>query len=156
MNPRSSSYSGFVLLEILPAMLLFSTCLLLGTRLFWVHLRLETAIWRQSEVESGFLHTWKIWQTGGGSAAVAIKESGEGWKIYDFPNDSWLPEEIGTGAVDNTGRQVIFRKRLIDDTLGLAYWDVDIMTGQVNGGSRWRWYRRIYEQPLILPRETDP
>ena len=137
-------------------MLLFSTCLFIGIRMFWAQLGMETVLDERSELEAAFLKTWEVWEKAGGEAALAVKEFGKDWEIYDLPDDDWLPDISGKEETDAGNREVIFRKRLLDHGGVRSFWEVEFKSGQGKGKPGWRWYRKIYSESIRSPGKEDP
>jgi len=116
---------------------------------------MESLVHDQEEMEGAFLETWRVWEEGGGEAALAVKSHPNQWEIYNLPSDTWLPGDLGIGMPGTTERQIAFRKRLQSEFWGRSFWEVEVKPGQSANGPGWKWYRRVYRQAAASPIEED-
>ena len=132
----SKGRAGFLLLEVIPAMLLLATVALLGTRLLWLSTEMG---WRTEEHNRGiacFPLVLDCWNKSASQAAVVVYSETDGLEVLEFPDSSWLPESVQPDAKTRS----LWRRREFVDETGGNWWTVEY---KVPGMEEWRWFSRV-------------
>jgi hypothetical protein len=124
---------GFVLLELLPALVLLLVAVMGSTRLVWTameHNRARAvAHWRESMLPV----VWRSWAREDSPLAV-VQKTTDGHVIRFFPNASWLPSgSTGSG----TDTRIVFRREPAQ--LGhRPAWRIKRLVDAPGGEQRWQ------------------
>ncbi len=128
--------AGFLLLEVIPAMLLLAAVSLLGARL----LRLSTEMcWRAGELDratGSFSAVLKSWDNSASRAALAVYAEPDGLEVVEFPDSSWFPDSI---QADGRSR-CLWRRAEYRDADGRGWWTIEY---RIPGMEEWRWFSRV-------------
>lgn len=135
---RDMPRRGFVLLEILPALLLVVGALLLGGRLVGVRLRAEEVRLRMALRDEAVLLAWEHWQDRGGGLLLATWRE-DGWELVEVPSENWLPDE----PVASRGHWIIRRQLLVQPD-GAEAWLLASRSASERGQNwrSWGWVTR--------------
>ena len=132
------SKSGFMLLEVLPAISLLLGIIVVGAKVLWMGHGLESGSRAQIERVRAFEAVWQIWRQSEGTVALARRSNDGEWGILDFPDTTWLP----TGQRSDSLESYVWRRRQFQDQRGFYFWDVEIGSADIDS---WSWWTRIYE-----------
>ena len=110
---------GFLLMEVLPALMLLSVVLAAGLRLQVAAFRVASLAARRQSAEQAFQWTLALWAGTSGRAVELDSGSSAGWQTREFPGPEWLPAGApGPG-------QFRFRRMLEQTGSGAAFWRVE-------------------------------
>jgi hypothetical protein len=124
------------LIEVLPAILLFGAISLLGLRLLRVSLVMQERSLLSSQRHSAFEAVWEKWEVTGGRFACAVEGEGSGWTVFDFPDQSWIPEAGLTGYQ--------WRRKRLTDAEGNTRWLIET---RGPGAGNWSEWMGILDRP---------
>ncbi|NDV63493.1 hypothetical protein G0Q06_13595 [Puniceicoccales bacterium CK1056] len=127
---------GFVLLEILPALMLLLGALAISGRLLAHTVETRDRSHRMLLIQDGIMPVWMAWQVRGGFAALASLDENGTWMIRTFPDSSWLPMDPESARA----RQFLFRRI---PSLNPDSWKISLFMKDGSGVGRWIELTRI-------------
>ena len=112
-------------------------------RLQGIRLRIESVGDRELLLEAAFQAVWRTWRESRGKGALAELSEEGAWRILDFPDETWLPNELGQvlGAERSASTSIWRRLEGIDPHVG-RYWEIEY---RHQGHVDWRCWGRVYE-----------
>lgn len=136
VNRGAARRTGFVLLEVLPALAIILGFGLAGLRMVWVQLGHAAGAAEALALEGAFMEVWPAWEQGGGPVTVASRLPDGGWLLLDFPDESWLPAGVWSRET------AVWRRRPgAGDSSG--FWEVEVRQGPSGRSGAWRHWTRV-------------
>lgn len=136
---KTEHHQGFVLLEVLPALLLLMGALLISGRLLGIAIEAGERVARIEVTEHRIAGVWETWSEGGGTFALMQREAGGRWAVSTFPDEGWLPAPLPAAA----GEAMLFRREEIRNDEGDAFWEISRLILDPAAPGSWQMVMRV-------------